>query len=182
MSEMIPRMIMAVSLSGCGRCAFENGVVQQLLDTDRSHPREEGPSTLGAGTNGSRSATNDSAPGDFGPYHPGGTGCRIETVKVRSRTVRISTVGAFCRWTATIVRERYMIEYTLDTECSILHVQPKSAIEQDDFEKLANAVDPHIEATGGLAGLIIETPSFPGWKSLGQWSTSFALFAIITSG
>ena len=57
-----------------------------------------------------------------------------------------------------------MIEYDLDTEHSILHVQPKSAIEQDDFVKLAKAVDPHIEATGGLAGLIIETPGFPGWR------------------
>jgi hypothetical protein len=30
-----------------------------------------------------------------------------------------------------------------------MHVQPESAIEQDDFVKLAKAVDPHIEATGG---------------------------------
>ena len=43
-----------------------------------------------------------------------------------------------------------MIEYNLDTEHSILHVQPKSAIEQDDFVKLTKAVDPHIEATGAL--------------------------------
>ena len=43
-----------------------------------------------------------------------------------------------------------MIEYNLDTEHSILHVQPKSPLEQDDFVKLAKAVDPHIEATGGL--------------------------------
>ena len=57
-----------------------------------------------------------------------------------------------------------MIEYNLDTEHSILHVQPKSAIEKDDFVKLAKAVDPHIEATGGLAGLIIEAPSFPGME------------------
>ena len=54
-----------------------------------------------------------------------------------------------------------MIEYDLDTEHSILHVQPKSAIEQDDFVNLTKAVDPHIEATGGLAGLIIDAPSFP---------------------
>ena len=47
MSKMIPRMIMAVSLSGSGRGAFGNGAVQQLLDTDRSHTREDGPSTLG---------------------------------------------------------------------------------------------------------------------------------------
>ena len=70
-------------------------------------------------------------------------------------------------WTATIMKERYMIEYDLDTEHSILHVQPKSAIERDDFAKVAEAVDPHIEATGGLAGLIIEAPAFPGWESLG---------------
>ena len=66
-----------------------------------------------------------------------------------------------------------MIEYDLDTEHSILHVQPKSAIEQDDFTKLANAVDPHIEATGGLAGLIIEAPGFPGWESLGAMVNHF---------
>src|SRR6476659_7856556 len=66
--------------------------------------------------------------------------------------MRIDTVGEFYRSTATIVKERYMIEYDLDTEHSILHVQPESAIEQDDFVKLAKAVDPHIEATGGLTG------------------------------
>ena len=39
--------------------------------------------------------------------------------------------------------------------------------------KLAKAVDPHIEASGGLAGLIIETPSFPGWKSFGAMVNQF---------
>jgi hypothetical protein len=66
-----------------------------------------------------------------------------------------------------------MIEYNLDTENSILLVQPKSAIEQDDFVKLAKVVDPHIEATGGLAGLIVEAPSFPGWKSFGAMVNQF---------
>ena len=71
-----------------------------------------------------------------------------------------------------------MIEYDLDTEHSILHVQPKSAIEQDDFVKIAKAVDPHIEANGGLAGLIVEAPAFPGLKSfavLGQDDHATAL-------
>jgi hypothetical protein len=66
-----------------------------------------------------------------------------------------------------------MIEYHLDTEHSILHVQPKSAIEQDDFTKLAKTVDPYIEATGGLAGLIIEVERFPGWESLGAMVNHF---------
>jgi SpoIIAA-like len=60
-----------------------------------------------------------------------------------------------------------MIEYTLDTTHSILIVRPKSALEQGDFAQLAQTVDPHIEKTGGLAGLIIEAPAFPGWESLG---------------
>jgi hypothetical protein len=60
-----------------------------------------------------------------------------------------------------------MIEYNLDTANSILYVRPKSALAADDFMNLAKAIDPHIEATGDLAGLIIEAPAFPGWDSLG---------------
>jgi hypothetical protein len=60
-----------------------------------------------------------------------------------------------------------MIEHTLDTANSILYVRPKSSLEQSDFVQLAKAVDPYIEETGGLAGLIIEAPTFPGWESFG---------------
>jgi hypothetical protein len=60
-----------------------------------------------------------------------------------------------------------MIAHELDTEHSILYVRPKSALAAKDFAKLASAVDPHIEAAGGLAGLVIEAPSFPGWEGLG---------------
>jgi hypothetical protein len=70
-------------------------------------------------------------------------------------------------------KERQMIEYELDTENSILYVQPKSAIEQDDFTKIAKAVDPHIEATGDLAGVIIGAKGFPGWDSLGAMVNHF---------
>jgi hypothetical protein len=40
-------------------------------------------------------------------------------------------------------------------------------LEKSDFEAIAKVVDPHIEETGGLAGLIIEAPAFPGWSSFG---------------
>jgi len=66
-----------------------------------------------------------------------------------------------------------MIEYTLDAEKSILILRPKSALEKGDFEQLARAVDPHIEKTGGLAGLIIEITAFPGWDSLGAMAAHF---------
>jgi hypothetical protein len=66
-----------------------------------------------------------------------------------------------------------MIAYSLDAESSILYVWPKSALEKSDFEDLAKAADPYIEKTGGLAGLIIETPAFPGWDSLGALAAHF---------
>lgn len=66
-----------------------------------------------------------------------------------------------------------MIEHTLDTEQSILYLRPKSALAQADFEQLAATVDPYIAQTGDLAGLIIETPAFPGWEGLGAMVAHF---------
>lgn len=66
-----------------------------------------------------------------------------------------------------------MIEHHLDTATSILYVRPKSALNQGDFEQLAKAVDPYLEATGDLAGLIIEVTAFPGWESLGAMAAHF---------
>jgi hypothetical protein len=67
----------------------------------------------------------------------------------------------------------HAIDYNLDAAHSILYVRPKSALAEDDFVKLASAVDPHIEATGDLAGLVIETPAFPGWDSFGAMVAHF---------
>ena len=66
-----------------------------------------------------------------------------------------------------------MIEYNLDTAHSILLVEPKSTLDKNDFAELAKAVDPQIEATGDLAGLIINAPAFPGWDSFGTMVTHF---------
>ena len=66
-----------------------------------------------------------------------------------------------------------MIDYDLDTVHSILVVRPESALAKDDFVQLAKAVDPQIEATGNLAGLIISAPKFPGWENFGAMVTHF---------
>jgi hypothetical protein len=66
-----------------------------------------------------------------------------------------------------------MIEHHLDAAHSILYVRPKSALEQSDFVQLARTVDPYIEAHDELAGLIVETASFPGWDSLGAMAAHF---------
>ena len=60
-----------------------------------------------------------------------------------------------------------MITHTLDKEHSILHIRPEGALEKADFERLAEVVDPYIKESGGLAGLIVEAPKFPGWSSFG---------------
>lgn len=66
-----------------------------------------------------------------------------------------------------------MINYELDPATSVLVVKPESALQKDDFVKLAEAVDPQIEERGDLAGLIIDAPSFPGWDGLGAMVTHF---------
>lgn len=60
-----------------------------------------------------------------------------------------------------------MIEHSLDAVNSILYLRPQSALEKDDFTQLAKTVDPYIEKTGHLAGIIIEVSAFPGWDSIG---------------
>jgi SpoIIAA-like len=59
-----------------------------------------------------------------------------------------------------------VIEHSLDSTQSILTIRPKGALEKGDFEQLAKTVDPHIEKTGGLAGIILDAAKFPGWDSL----------------
>ena len=66
-----------------------------------------------------------------------------------------------------------MIEHSLDAAHSILYVRPQSALAKDDFVRLTKTVDPYIEATGDLAGLIIEIRAFPGWDSLGAMAAHF---------
>ena len=60
-----------------------------------------------------------------------------------------------------------MIDFTLDPKNAVLTIRPESALDKDDFLRLAKAVDPEIEEHGDLAGLIIDAPRFPGWDSFG---------------
>ena len=60
-----------------------------------------------------------------------------------------------------------MIEHTLDAENSILVLRPKSPLGKDDFAQIAKTVDPLIERSGDLAGIIIEFSAFPGWENIG---------------
>lgn len=66
-----------------------------------------------------------------------------------------------------------MIEHHFDRTNAILHVQPKGALEQADFEALAREVDPFISEEGDLAGLIVEVAGFPGWSSFASMIAHF---------
>jgi len=60
-----------------------------------------------------------------------------------------------------------MLTHSLDRAAGILQVRPLGPLEAADFENLAAEVDPYIEDAGGLNGLLIEAPTFPGWENLG---------------
>ena len=66
-----------------------------------------------------------------------------------------------------------MIDFDLDPTHSIVVVRPQSRLDKEDFVELAKAVDPQIEATGDLAGVIIDAPSFPGWDSFASMVSHF---------
>ena len=59
-----------------------------------------------------------------------------------------------------------MLKYELMKEEGVLVVMPEDALESGDFEQLSREVDPYIEETGRLKGLMIYTDSFPGWDNL----------------
>ncbi len=66
-----------------------------------------------------------------------------------------------------------MIDSELDAPRNILLVRPESPLEQADFVRLAEEVDPQIESSGYLSGLIIDAPAFPGWQNFGAMVTHF---------
>ena len=66
-----------------------------------------------------------------------------------------------------------MLDFNVDAAHSIVHLRPKAALTKEDFEVLTKAVDPHIEAKGSLAGIIVEVAQFPGWESLGAMAAHF---------
>lgn len=58
-----------------------------------------------------------------------------------------------------------MLSIDLDRKTGIAILSPDSALSENDFISAAQVIDPYIEEIGRLNGLIINTKSFPGWKS-----------------
>jgi hypothetical protein len=60
-----------------------------------------------------------------------------------------------------------MIAFELLRDRGILVLAPGGPLEKADFERLAEEIDPFIEANGKLTGLMIVAKAFPGWDSFG---------------
>lgn len=60
-----------------------------------------------------------------------------------------------------------MINIELDKETGIATLSPDGPLSKDDFESVSSIIDPYIDQSGKLNGLIIKTKSFPGWQSFG---------------
>jgi hypothetical protein len=57
-----------------------------------------------------------------------------------------------------------MVEPELLRADGILILRPKDRLEAADFEQLAQQIDPSIEASGKLHGILLDAESFPSWK------------------
>ncbi len=58
-----------------------------------------------------------------------------------------------------------MLNVQIDQEKSIAILEPNGALSKEDFIEAGNIIDPFIEESGKLNGLIIYVKSFPGWDS-----------------
>jgi DNA primase large subunit len=58
-----------------------------------------------------------------------------------------------------------MLKVDLDEKESIAILEPSGALCENDFGLAVKAIDPFIEKTGKLEGIIIYVESFPGWES-----------------
>ena len=92
----------------------------------------------------------------------------IENERFRQRDAH-----TFAQFAGGIGDSLFGLDFHLDAENSILFLRPQAALAKEDFARIAAIVDPHIEPTGDLAGLVVETAAFPGWESLGAMASHF---------
>jgi hypothetical protein len=59
-----------------------------------------------------------------------------------------------------------MLQHELIEDESILIITPNEALTSDDFTALAAEIDPVIECSGKLRGIMIEAQAFPGWENV----------------
>ena len=58
-----------------------------------------------------------------------------------------------------------MLSVKIDEKNLVAVLHPDGPLSEDDFKSAATLIDPVIEKSGRLNGIIIYTKSFPGWDS-----------------
>ena len=67
----------------------------------------------------------------------------------------------------TAPAERMPMPHRLLTDKGVLVLEPQGPLREQDFEAVAAAVDPWIEAHGALRGVVVRAVNFPGWQDVG---------------
>ena len=60
-----------------------------------------------------------------------------------------------------------MLSVQVDATKGIAVLEPQGALSKEDFERAAKAIDPHLEKSGRLNGIVVRIQQFPGWDSFG---------------
>lgn len=60
-----------------------------------------------------------------------------------------------------------MLKVELDEANGTVTLLPEGALSAQDFEHASSIIDPYLEKSGYLKGVIILIKSFPGWDSVG---------------
>lgn len=58
-----------------------------------------------------------------------------------------------------------MLSVEIDEENRVAILEPNGALSKSDFVSATEIIDPYIEMSGSINGLIIHVESFPGWES-----------------
>jgi hypothetical protein len=66
-----------------------------------------------------------------------------------------------------------MLSVKIDEINGIAILEPDGPLLENDFKNAAKVIDPYIEQSGHLNGLIIHTKSFPGWDSFAALLSHF---------
>lgn len=60
-----------------------------------------------------------------------------------------------------------MLNHQFDVRRRLVTVEPAGTLTEEDFQKLAKAVDGFIRMHGDLNGVVIHAEKFPGWEDFG---------------
>ena len=63
------------------------------------------------------------------------------------------------------------LTFELKSDLGVLVLEPKGHLEAADFERLAAELDPYLERSGPLNGLMVIAEHFPGWDDFSAFSS-----------